>query len=138
MKSLLNTFPFIKLLKKNTGFRGICLRSSPGRNQVFNIRNYGFPGRGNRTFAIHGFNLVGGSYPGGDRLGNADRIDFACSIGQSVPASKDGKVVYAGWQNPNNHKEGYGLYVWVDHGNGSKTTYAHLSGLSVSLSCGNG
>ncbi|MFS0890943.1 peptidoglycan DD-metalloendopeptidase family protein [Peribacillus frigoritolerans] len=59
-------------------------------------------------------------------------IDFACSIGQSVPASKDGKVVYAGWQNPNNHKEGYGLYVWVEHGNGSKTTYAHLSGVSVS------
>ncbi|MFE3974549.1 MULTISPECIES: M23 family metallopeptidase [unclassified Peribacillus] len=81
---------------------------------------------------------IGWSYPGGDRLGNADRIDFACSIGQSVPASKDGKVVYAGWQNPNNHKEGYGLYVWVDHGNGSKTTYAHLSGLSVSLGCGNG
>lgn len=60
-------------------------------------------------------------------------VDFACSIGQSIPAAKDGKVVYAGWQNPNNHKEGYGLYVWIDHGSGYKTTYAHLSDLNVSV-----
>ncbi|MEC0413620.1 peptidoglycan DD-metalloendopeptidase family protein [Bacillus subtilis] len=60
-------------------------------------------------------------------------IDFACTKGQAIPAAKDGKVVYSGWQNPNNKKEGYGLFVWVDHGGGYKTTYAHMSKSSVKV-----
>ncbi|MCY7780191.1 peptidoglycan DD-metalloendopeptidase family protein [Bacillus haynesii] len=60
-------------------------------------------------------------------------IDFACTKGQTIPAAKDGKVVYSGWQNPNNKKEGYGLFVWVDHGGGYKTTYAHMSKSSVKV-----
>ena len=60
-------------------------------------------------------------------------IDFDCSAGETIPASQSGKVVYAGWQNETNPKQGYGLYVWVDHGNGVKTTYAHLSSVSVEV-----
>lgn len=60
-------------------------------------------------------------------------IDFACNVGQPIPASKDGQVVYAGWMDANNPNSGYGIYVWVDHGGGYKTTYAHLSTLSVSV-----
>lgn len=60
-------------------------------------------------------------------------IDFGCTTGESIPASQSGKVVFAGWQNEKNPKEGYGLFVWVDHGNGVKTTYAHLSSVSVEV-----
>lgn len=60
-------------------------------------------------------------------------IDFACTKGQAIPASRSGKVVYTGWQDANNPSVGYGLFVWVEHGNGYKTTYAHMSKTSVSV-----
>lgn len=60
-------------------------------------------------------------------------IDFACSVGQAIPASKPGRVVYAGWMDANRPNFGYGIYVWVDHGGGYKTTYAHLSAVNVSV-----
>lgn len=58
-------------------------------------------------------------------------IDFACAEGQPIPASKAGRVIVAGWQNPGNPKEGYGQYVRIDHGGGYQTTYAHLSSIKV-------
>ena len=45
-------------------------------------------------------------------------VDFACSYGQPIPASKSGKVIMAGWQNASNPSEGYGQYVRVDHRGG--------------------
>lgn len=60
-------------------------------------------------------------------------IDFACQAGQRIPASKAGKVVFAGWQDANDHSKGYGLFVWVDHGGGFKTTYAHMSQTTVQV-----
>lgn len=60
-------------------------------------------------------------------------IDFACQAGQRIPASKAGKVVYAGWQDERNPKSGYGIFVWIDHGGGFKTTYAHLSQTTVQV-----
>jgi murein DD-endopeptidase MepM/ murein hydrolase activator NlpD len=54
-------------------------------------------------------------------------IDFACEAGQRIPASKARKVVFADWQDVNDHSKGYGQFVWVDHGGGFKTTYAHMS-----------
>lgn len=58
-------------------------------------------------------------------------IDFACQAGHRIPASKAGKVVYAGWQDERDPIKGYGQFVWVDHGDGFKTTYAHLSQTTV-------
>ena len=60
-------------------------------------------------------------------------IDFDCNAGDPIPASKAGVVTYAGWMDAANPKSGYGIYVWVDHGGGYKTTYAHLSRTAVNI-----
>ena len=56
-------------------------------------------------------------------------IDFGLSHapGSAVRAVAAGKVAFAGGDACCS----YGLYVIVDHGNGLKTLYAHLSALSV-------
>lgn len=54
-------------------------------------------------------------------------VDVANAAAPAVVASQGGSVVAAGW-----NKGGYGNYVVVDHGNGFKTMYAHLSSISVS------
>jgi murein DD-endopeptidase MepM/ murein hydrolase activator NlpD len=54
-------------------------------------------------------------------------VDIANAGAPAVVASQGGSVVAAGW-----NRGGYGNYVIVDHGNGFKTLYAHLSSISVS------
>ncbi|PKN92573.1 MAG: hypothetical protein CVU45_01510, partial [Chloroflexi bacterium HGW-Chloroflexi-7] len=56
-------------------------------------------------------------------------IDIAAAEGTPVVASDTGTVVYAGWNDT-----GYGNLVAIDHNNGYKTIYAHLS--SILVSCG--
>jgi Peptidase family M23 len=56
-------------------------------------------------------------------------IDLAGNQGDQVFASDGGVVVFAGW-----NVSGYGNTVVIDHGNGIKTLYAHLS--SLDTSCG--
>lgn len=56
-------------------------------------------------------------------------IDLAAAEGTPVIASDSGTVVYAGWND-----SGYGNLVAIDHNNGYKTIYAHLS--SVLVQCG--
>ena len=56
-------------------------------------------------------------------------IDIAAGTGDSVWASDNGTVVYAG---PNN--SGYGNMVMIDHNNGWATLYAHLS--AIYTTCG--
>lgn len=53
-------------------------------------------------------------------------IDIANKEGGPIKASDAGTVVTAGWSNV-----GYGNYVILEHGNGYRTLYAHLSSLSV-------
>lgn len=61
-------------------------------------------------------------------------IDFACVNGKErIPASKGGKVIYAGWQDVRNPKVGYGQYVRIDHGGGFRSTYAHMSRITVQV-----
>lgn len=55
-------------------------------------------------------------------------IDVANLSGGSIHASDGGTVVIAGW--PDN--SGYGNRVVLDHGNGYKTLYAHMSAIYVS------
>jgi LysM repeat protein len=56
-------------------------------------------------------------------------VDLAAGVGTPVVASDSGTVVYAGWND-----SGYGNLVAIDHNDGYKTIYAHLS--SISVSCG--
>ncbi|MEA4921376.1 MAG: peptidoglycan DD-metalloendopeptidase family protein [Clostridiaceae bacterium] len=52
-------------------------------------------------------------------------VDFAGAIGTAIYAADGGKVTYAGW------KGNYGYCVFIDHGNGFVTLYAHCSKLLV-------
>ena len=56
-------------------------------------------------------------HPGIDIANNAEPLDVAAD---------SGRVVYAGWDTT-----GYGNMILIDHGNGFKTRYAHLSQFMV-------
>lgn len=62
-------------------------------------------------------------------------IDLDGNTGDPIYASDSGVVVFAGW-----NEYGYGNEIIIDHGNGWKTLYAHLSQISVECggSVGNG
>lgn len=53
-------------------------------------------------------------------------IDIGAAYGTAVLAADGGTVTLAGWNG------GYGNCVIIDHGNGNKTLYAHMSQLNVS------
>jgi murein DD-endopeptidase MepM/ murein hydrolase activator NlpD len=54
-------------------------------------------------------------------------LDLGAPIGTPVAASGDGVVVWASW------RDRYGYLVEIDHGNGLKTRYGHLSRITVTL-----
>ncbi len=53
-------------------------------------------------------------------------IDIGAWLGSPVVASDSGYVVFAGWD-----RTGYGNLIIIDHGNGYRTYYAHLSAIFV-------
>jgi len=55
-------------------------------------------------------------------------LDIGNPTGNPVYASEDGRVIRAGWNNG-----GYGYFIEVDHGNGLRTLYAHLSKIYVKV-----
>ncbi len=58
----------------------------------------------------------------GPRWGRAhEGIDLAVSTGTEVKAAAEGVVIQSGWNG------GYGISIYVDHGNGIITRYGHLS-----------
>ena len=64
----------------------------------------------------------------GPRWGtNHNGIDLAVPTGTDVMAAKDGTVIQAGWNG------GYGISVYIDHGNGVVTRYGHMSKTLVSV-----
>lgn len=56
-------------------------------------------------------------------------IDIANSAAPAIAAADGGTVIVAGW--PDSY--GYGNRVMIDHGNGYRTLYAHLSNIYVSV-----
>ncbi len=54
-------------------------------------------------------------------------VDLGVALGTPVLAARDGVVVKAGWGGA------YGYTVFLDHGDGSETRYAHLSRILVKL-----
>lgn len=57
-------------------------------------------------------------------------VDLAAPRGTPIYAGGDGQVDIAGWTG------GYGRYVAIDHVNGFRTTYAHMSRIADGLSPG--
>lgn len=55
-------------------------------------------------------------------------IDIGSWTGNPVVASDSGYIVYAGWD-----RTGYGNLIVIDHGNGYRTYYAHLSRIFVRI-----
>ena len=53
-------------------------------------------------------------------------LDIANRSLPTTVAADSGRVIYAGWD-----ASGYGYMVLVDHGNGYKTRYAHMSQIMV-------
>jgi murein DD-endopeptidase MepM/ murein hydrolase activator NlpD len=52
--------------------------------------------------------------------------------GTPISVIKPGKVVFAGWQDPNNHKAGWGQFVAIKHDDGTASLYGHLDQINVS------
>ena len=64
----------------------------------------------------------------GTRWGSMHRgIDIARPSSRSILAADNGVVVSAGWSGA------YGNRIEIDHNNGYKTLYAHLSSINVSV-----
>lgn len=63
----------------------------------------------------------------GPRWGTVHKgLDWGVPVGTACRASRAGTVVSAGWSG------GYGYCVVIDHGDGVRTRYAHLSSIQVS------
>lgn len=61
-------------------------------------------------------------------------IDIASGkFKQGTPISviKPGTVVFAGWQDPNNKKAGWGQFVAIKHDDGTASLYGHLDQINV-------
>ena len=67
-----------------------------------------------------GYGYRWGSFHGG--------IDLAAPRGTTIMAADGGTVTHAGW-----HSGGYGYMVTIQHTNGTKTLYAHMSAVSCTV-----
>lgn len=85
-------------------------------------RNYGVV-QGTRVSSSYGWR----THPITGRRSFHDGIDIAARYGTGVYAYAEGKVTFAGWNG------GYGKVIFIDHGNGLQTRYAHLSKIYVSV-----
>ena len=65
---------------------------------------------------------------GGWMAGYHTGDDYGARFGSRVVASRDGRVVHVGWGG---WGFAYGAHVIIDHGNGIRSMYAHLSRTTV-------
>ena len=68
--------------------------------------------------------------------GTHDGLDLVGISSKRVYATVTGKVVHAGWENQDNHKQGFGLYVKIEFehdGVAHCAYYGHLSRLAVQV-----
>ena len=62
---------------------------------------------------------------------NHDGLDLVGLHDKEVHSTVNGTVRYAGWENSNNHKQGFGQYVCVRGEDGNYYYFGHLSELKV-------
>ena len=58
-------------------------------------------------------------------------IDIKVPVGTPIIAVKSGKIEYAGWQNANDTKIGYGQYIKVKNDDGTVSYYGHLNEIDI-------
>ena len=90
--------------------QSLLLSSTPSIAPVHGILTDGFGGR---------------SDPFTGEQGVHNAIDISSAIGQAVRAPADGIVVKSEWAN------GYGNVIYISHGYGYSTRYAHVSGYGL-------
>jgi murein DD-endopeptidase MepM/ murein hydrolase activator NlpD len=85
------------------------------------------PDRGDGAFAwpTNGGRITSGYGPRWGKMHQG--LDIAGVSNRNIKASDNGKVVQAGWNG------NYGKSVVIDHGNGYRTLYGHLSSVDVSV-----
>jgi len=88
-----------------------------------NVGGSGYTGTGNFIWPMPGYTYITCYYGSGGHRG----IDVAGGgiYGKAIVASDGGVVTYAGWN------DSYGYCVFIDHGNGYETRYAHMSQLGT-------
>lgn len=63
-----------------------------------------------------------------------DGLDIVGKTSKNVYATVDGLVERAGWENPNEHTQGFGLYVRIKQSVGAdRYYYGHLKSVSVKV-----
>ena len=100
------------------------------------------PAGGGYTWPCPGFNNLTSRFEEWRGYYNHGAIDIASAgiMGASVVAADSGTVVATNTGCPHNWGKnyscgcggGYGNYVWINHGNGKETVYAHLTSVAVS------
>lgn len=56
-----------------------------------------------------------------------DGLDLVGIDSKQIHATADGKIVYAGWENPADHSQGFGKYVVIQDSKGRMFHFGHLS-----------
>ncbi len=69
--------------------------------------------------------------PFGARGGKHKGIDIGISMNAVVIAPANGRIIFRGWENPNDHTQGYGQFIQIDHGNKLTSIYGHLNSILV-------
>lgn len=100
------------------------------------------PAGGGYVWPTPGFYYLSSEWNEDRTTYNHGAIDIAGGgiMGATVVAAASGTVAYTNTYCPHNWGKsgscgcggGYGKYVWIDHGNGKETIYAHLSSVAVS------
>lgn len=61
--------------------------------------------------------------------GYHDGLDLVGVTSKDIHSTVNGTVCYSGWQNPDDHSEGFGLYVCIRFTNEGKDLYAYFGHL---------
>ena len=61
-----------------------------------------------------------------------DGLDLVGQDSKQIHSTVNGTVIHAGWENPSNHSQGFGLYVCIRVGN-QDYYYGHMSQIYVSV-----
>lgn len=60
-------------------------------------------------------------------------LDLVGVDSKDIHATQKGVIHYAGWENPNNHSQGFGQYVCIKGADGLFYYYGHLSKITVAI-----